>query len=41
MPHPEKFVDTTQYPNWRREKIDKPHGLFIFEDMVNYVKEEK
>ncbi|MEK7617030.1 MAG: phosphoribosylformylglycinamidine synthase I [Patescibacteria group bacterium] len=41
MPHPEKFVDTTQYPNWRRESIDKPHGLFIFEDMVNYVKEEK
>ena len=47
MPHPEKFVDTTQYPNWRRErrgfssKIEKPHGLFIFEDMVNYVKEGK
>lgn len=46
MPHPEKFIDSTQYPNWRREKIlrqaqDKPHGSFIFEDMVNYVKEEK
>lgn len=41
MPHPEKFVDITQYPNWRREKINKPDGLFIFEDMVNYVKEEK
>ena len=41
MPHPEKFVDITQYPNWRREKITKPHGLFIFEDMVNYVKEGK
>lgn len=39
MPHPEKFVDTTQYPNWRREKIPKPHGAFIFEDMINYVKE--
>lgn len=39
MPHPEKFVDITQYPNWRREKITKPHGVFIFEDMVNYVKE--
>ena len=38
MPHPEKFVDITQYPNWRREKIKKPHGAFIFEDMINYVK---
>ncbi|EKD89815.1 MAG: hypothetical protein ACD_32C00141G0004 [uncultured bacterium] len=41
MPHPEKFVDITQYPNWRREKILKPHGLFIFEEMVKYVKENK
>lgn len=40
MPHPEKFVDTTQYPNWRREKIINPHGSFIFEDMINYVKGE-
>jgi phosphoribosylformylglycinamidine synthase subunit PurQ / glutaminase len=38
MPHPEKFVLTTQYPNWRREKIEKPHGTFIFEEMVNFVK---
>lgn len=41
MPHPEKFIDTTQYPNWRREKIEKPHGAFIFEDMIKFVKEEK
>lgn len=39
MPHPEKFIDTTQYPNWRREKITKPHGSFIFEDMIQFVKE--
>src|SRR3989344_1399643 len=46
MPHPEKFVDITQYPNWRRDpptgrqgKIIKPHGAFIFEEMINYVKE--
>lgn len=39
MPHPEKFVDVTQYPNWRREKITKPHGAFIFEEMVKYAKE--
>ena len=41
MPHPEKFVDVTQFPNWRREKITKPHGYFIFEEMVNFVKGEK
>lgn len=38
MPHPEKFVDLTQYPNWRREKIIKPQGLFIFENIVQFVK---
>ena len=37
MPHPEKFVDITQFANWRREKITKPHGAFIFEEMVKYV----
>lgn len=41
MPHPEKFIDITQYPNWRRERIEKPHGLFLFEEMVKYVKENK
>lgn len=38
MPHPEKFVDTTQYPNWRREKIVKPHGSPIFENIIKFVK---
>lgn len=37
MPHPEKFVDKTQYPNWRREKGNS--GLPIFENMINYIKE--
>ena len=48
MPHPEKFIDITQYPNWRRDllvgrqgKISKPHGAFIFEEMIRFVKEEK
>jgi len=39
MPHPEKFVDITQHPNWRRQKIREPHGTFIFRQMINYVKE--
>ena len=41
MPHPEKFVDVTQYPNWRREKIAKPHGSFIFENMIKFVRKTK
>lgn len=41
MPHPEKFVDVTQFPNWRRDKIVKPHGAFIFEGMINFVRKEK
>lgn len=37
MPHPEKFVDFTQHPNWRRfDKNKKPHGAFIFENMISY-----
>lgn len=38
MPHPEKFVDITQFANWRREKIAKPHGAFLFEEMIEYVR---
>lgn len=39
MPHPECFVRTEQHPNWRREKIEKPHGLPLFENIVNFVKQ--
>ncbi|HSX40847.1 MAG TPA: phosphoribosylformylglycinamidine synthase I [Candidatus Saccharimonadales bacterium] len=39
MPHPEKFVLPTQFPNWQRENIKKPHGLFLFENMVQFVKQ--
>ena len=38
MPHPEKFVDTTQHPNWRSEQFDIPHGLPFFRKIVSYVK---
>ncbi|MBI2334467.1 phosphoribosylformylglycinamidine synthase subunit PurQ [Candidatus Daviesbacteria bacterium] len=34
MPHPEKFVDETQFANWRRDKISKPHGVNFFEEMI-------
>lgn len=39
MPHPEKFVDITQHPNWRRfEKSRKPDGALIFQNMIDFVK---
>jgi len=37
MPHPEKFVDITQHPNWRREHFTKPQGLAFFESIINFV----
>ena len=43
MPHPERAVEETQYPNWRRQRINgtpiKPEGVIVFENMVNYVKQ--
>ncbi|MDP3941358.1 MAG: phosphoribosylformylglycinamidine synthase I [bacterium] len=38
MPHPEKFVEVTQHPNWRREHFTKPHGQLFFERIVHFVK---
>ena len=39
MPHPERFVEGTQYVNWRREKIAKPNGLLMFENAVRFAKD--
>lgn len=46
MPHPEKFVDITQHPNWRRQKllpngrrVTKPHGAIIFENLIKFAKQ--
>lgn len=38
MPHPERFVETTHYPNWRRVPGQEPQGLLLFMSMVNYIK---
>lgn len=38
MPHPERFVEVEQYPNWRREAISKAQGLPIFKNMVDTIK---
>lgn len=39
MPHPEKFIDITQHPNWRRQKFTKPHGAIIFENLIKFAKQ--
>lgn len=37
MPHPEKFVEITQHPNWRRfEKSRKPDGAAFFQNMIKF-----
>ncbi|OQX56666.1 MAG: phosphoribosylformylglycinamidine synthase I [Candidatus Cloacimonas sp. 4484_209] len=39
MPHPERAVFRTQYPNWRREKIKQSNmGLTIIKNAVFYVR---
>lgn len=39
MPHPEKFIEITQHPNWRRQKFTKPHGSYIFENLIKFAKQ--
>jgi len=36
MPHPERFVRTTQYPNWRRKPNRQPDGLPFFVNAVRF-----
>lgn len=36
MPHPERFIRKTQYPNWRRMPDLEPQGLPLFKKMVAY-----
>jgi phosphoribosylformylglycinamidine synthase len=36
MPHPERSILKSQYPNWRRMGDFKPQGLEFFERMVKY-----
>jgi len=38
MPHPEKIVDITQHPNWRRGNVEAK-GSFIFEGMIKFAKQ--
>ncbi|MEM8866171.1 MAG: phosphoribosylformylglycinamidine synthase subunit PurQ, partial [Planctomycetota bacterium] len=36
MPHPERFVDLTQHPQWTRRSESTVDGLRIFENAVRY-----
>ena len=36
MPHPERFIQTTQHPRWTRQEITDPDGLTIFRNAVAY-----
>jgi phosphoribosylformylglycinamidine synthase len=39
MPHPERFVETTHHPNWRRGLSGEPDGLALFTNAVRYARE--
>jgi phosphoribosylformylglycinamidine synthase len=37
MPHPERFIDATQHPQWTRRDASRPgEGLKLFENAVRY-----
>lgn len=36
MPHPERCVELTQLPNWRRNLEAEPYGLSIFQNAVDF-----
>lgn len=36
MPHPERYVQKTQFVNWRRFHHEKPHGRVFFENAITY-----
>ena len=36
MPHPEKIIENTQHPNWRRGDVEAKGG-FIFQGMIKFV----
>lgn len=37
MPHPEKIIELTQHPNWRRGNVQAKGG-FVFEGMIKFAK---
>lgn len=39
MPHPERYVESTQHPNWTASLTEPQTGLKIFENAIQYVRE--
>lgn len=40
MPHPERYVEKTQHPNWRRMPDNTiPHGMAVFKNAVDYARQ--
>lgn len=39
MPHPERFIQKNQHPNWRQKVVDRPFGAVLFENLVKYAKD--
>ncbi|MBN1816057.1 MAG: phosphoribosylformylglycinamidine synthase I [Sedimentisphaerales bacterium] len=39
MPHPERFVHSTQHPHWTRLEEPQSDGMMIFDNAVRYVRE--
>jgi len=39
MPHPEKFIEKTQHPNWRRPDFQNKQAGFIIENMVKFAQQ--
>ncbi|MBI3342514.1 phosphoribosylformylglycinamidine synthase I [Candidatus Curtissbacteria bacterium] len=38
MPHPEKFIEKTQNPNWRRPDFEDLQAGFVIKNMVEFLK---
>lgn len=36
MPHPERFIQRTQHPRWKRESILQPSGRLIFKNGIEF-----
>jgi len=39
MPHPERFQDVTNHPEWTRRRIEEPQGLGFFRNAFRYLAE--
>ena len=40
MPHPEAFLFSQNHPRWTREEVKRGEGVKIFENAINFIKNE-